>query len=151
MNLWRSDQKSSPRHNSKCRYIRKNSWQPTCHFWILHTFCGKHRNQYLSLKTTNPLNVSFRQKIFQIFQIQSLWNGWDCFLRLNFKVANIAVSVNTAADFFSRLEFKVMQKIRLKIREVVQTTAIEVKASSRDVVDEELFFFTQTDCEDEIG
>ena len=91
-------------------------------------------------------------KIFQIFQITSLWNGCEYFLQFTFKVANIAGSVDTAADFFSRLKFKVMQKIRLKIREVVQTIANEVTTSSQDVVDEENFFFTKTDWEeDETG
>ena len=39
--------------------------------------------------------------------------------------------------------------IRLKIREDIQTTPIEVTTSSSDVADEELFFFTQADKNDE--
>ena len=66
-------------------------------------------------------------------------------LKFNFKIAHIAGSVNTAADFLSRLEFKVTEKIRLKIREDVQTTPIEVTTSSSDVADEEQILFTQTD------
>ena len=70
-------------------------------------------------------------------------------LQFNFKIAHIAGSVNTAADFLSRLELKVTEKIHLKIREYVQTTPIEVSTSSSDVADEEQFFFTQPDSQDE--
>ena len=66
-------------------------------------------------------------------------------LQFNFKIAHIAGSINTAADFLSRLELKVTEKIRLKIREDIQTTPIEVTTSSSDVADEEQVFFTQTD------
>ena len=79
----------------------------------------------------------------------SLWNACDYVLQFNFKIAHIAGSVNTAADFLSRLELKVTEKIHLKIREDVQTTPIEVSTSSSDVADEEQFFFTQTDTQDE--
>ena len=44
---------------------------------------------------------------------------------------------------------KVKERIRLKSREDVQTTPIEVTTSSSDVADEEQFFFTQTNGEDE--
>ena len=70
-------------------------------------------------------------------------------LQFNFKIAHIAGSVNTAADFLSRLELKVTQRIRLKIREYVQTTPIEVTTCSSDVADEEQFFFAQADGQDE--
>ena len=43
------------------------------------------------------------------------------------------------------MDLKVTERIRLKIREDVQTTPIEVTTSSSDVADEEQFFFTQTD------
>ena len=42
-----------------------------------------------------------------------------------------------------------MEKIRLKIREDIQTTTIEVTTSSSDVADEEQVFFTQTDNDHE--
>ena len=70
-------------------------------------------------------------------------------LQFNFKIAHIAGSVNNAADFLSRLELKVTEKIRLKIWEDIQTTPIEVTTSSSDVADEEQFFFTQADNNDE--
>ena len=66
-------------------------------------------------------------------------------LQFNFKIAHIAGSVNTAADFLSRLELKVTEKIRLKISEDIHTTPIEVTTSSSDVADEEKIFFTHAD------
>ena len=75
----------------------------------------------------------------------SLWNACDYVQQFNFKEAPIAGSVNTAADFLSRLELKVLEKIHLKILEDVQAKPIEVSTSSSDVADEEQFFFTQTD------
>ena len=48
-----------------------------------------------------------------------------------------------------QLEFKVTEKIRLKIREVVQTTPIGVTTSSSDVAESEQFFLPQADGEDE--
>ena len=70
-------------------------------------------------------------------------------LQFNFKKAHIAGSVNTAADFRSRSELKVTEKILLKIREDVQTTPIEVTTSTPDVADEEQFFCTQADGQNE--
>ena len=75
----------------------------------------------------------------------ALWNACDYVLQFNFKIAHIAGSVNTAADFLSTLELKVTEKIRLKIREDIHTTHIEVTTSSSDVADEEQFFFTHAD------
>ena len=70
-------------------------------------------------------------------------------LQFNFKIAHIGSSVNTVADFFSRLELKVMEKIRLKVREDIQTTPIEVTTSSSDATAEKEFFFTQAENENE--
>ena len=70
-------------------------------------------------------------------------------LQFYFKKAHIAGSVNTAIEFLSRLELEVTEKIRLKIREDIQTTPIEVTTSSSDVADEEHFSFTQADNNDE--
>ena len=79
----------------------------------------------------------------------SLWNACDYVLQFSFKIAHIAGSINTVADFLSRLELKVTEKIHLKTREIIQTTPIEVSTSSSDVADEEQFFFTQTDGQHE--
>ena len=78
----------------------------------------------------------------------TLWNACDYVLQFNFKIEHIAGSVNTAADFLLRLELKVTERIRLKIREDVRLTPIEITTSSSDVADEEQFFFTQTDDQD---
>ena len=69
-------------------------------------------------------------------------------LQFNFKIAHIAGSVNTAANFLSRLQLKVTEKIHLKIREDVQTTPIEVSTSSSDVADAEQFFFSHDETEE---
>ena len=105
-------------------------------------------------ETTKPTIVLTDNKsVTRFFQTKaippSLWNACDYVLQFNFKIAHIAGSVNTAADFLSRLELKVTERIRLKIREDVQTTPIEVTASSSDVADDEQFFFTHTDDHDE--
>ena len=101
-------------------------------------------------ETMKPTIVSTDNKsVTRFFQTKpippSLWNACDYVLQFNFKVAHIAGSVNTAADFLSRLELKVTERIRLKIREDVQTIPIEVTTSSSDVADEEQFLFTHTD------
>ena len=66
-------------------------------------------------------------------------------LQFNFKLTHVAGSVKTAADFLCILELKVTEKVRLKIREDIQTTLIEVTTFSSDVADEQQFFFRQAD------
>ena len=105
-------------------------------------------------ETTKPTIVLTDNKsVTRFFQTKaippSLWNACDYVLQFNFKIAHRAGSVNTVDDFLSRLEMKVTERIRLKIREDVQTTPIEVTTSSSDVADEEQFFFTNTDDQDE--
>ena len=80
----------------------------------------------------------------------SLWNACDYVLQFNFKIAQIAGSVNTEDEFFSRVELKITEKTHLKIREDVQTTPMEKITASSDVALEEPFFFTQADGQDEI-
>ena len=93
------------------------------------------------------------KSVIRFFQTKanppSLWIACDYVLQFNFKIAHMAGSVNTAAEFLSRLELKVTEKIHLKIREDVQITPIELTTSSSDVADEEQFFFTQADSQDE--
>ena len=79
----------------------------------------------------------------------SLWNSCDHMLKFSFGKAHIAGPVKTAADFLSLLEVEVTEKIRLKIRDDVKTTPIDVTTSSSDVADEEQIFFTQTAGKDE--
>ena len=82
-------------------------------------------------EATKPTIVLTDNKsVTRFFQTKAippaLWNACDYVLQFNFKIAHIAGSVNTAADFLSRLELKVTEKIRLKIREDIHTTPIEV-------------------------
>ena len=105
---------------------------------------------HISWEATKPTIVLTDNKSVTLFFLTkaippSLWNACGYVLQFNFKRAHIAGSVNTAADFLSRTELKVTERIRLNIREDVQTTPIEVTTSSSDVADEEQFFFTQTD------
>ena len=105
-------------------------------------------------ETSKPTIVLTDSKsVTRFFQTKaippSLWIACDYVLQFNFKIVHIAGSVNTAADFLSRLQLKVTEKIHLKIRKDVQTTPIELSTSSSDVADEEQFFFTQTDSQDE--
>ena len=105
-------------------------------------------------EATKPTIVlTDKKSVTRLFQTKAippaLWNACDYVLQFNFKKAHIAGSVNTAADFLSRLELKVTEKIRLKIREDIQTTPIEVTTSSSDVADEEQFFFTHADNRNE--
>ena len=72
-------------------------------------------------EATKPTIVLTDNKSFtRFFQwkaiLPALWNACDHVLQFNFKIAHIAGSV-TPADFLSRLELKVTEKIRLKIRE----------------------------------
>ena len=101
-------------------------------------------------ETTKPTIILTDNKtVTRFFQTKAIppsnWNACDYVLQLNFKIAHIAGSVDTTADFLSRLDRKVTEKIHLKIREDTQTTPIEVSTSSSDVADEDQVFFTQVD------
>ena len=102
--------------------------------------------------TTPTIVLTDNKSVTRFFQTKAvpptLWNACDYVLQFNFRIAHVAGSMNTAADFLSRLEFKVTEKIRLKIREDIKTIPIEVHTSSSDVADEEQFFFTPQDNEE---
>ena len=105
-------------------------------------------------EATKPTIVLTDNKsVTRFFQTKAippaLWNACDYVLQFNFKIERIAGSVTTAADFLSRLELIVTEKVRLKIREDIQTTPIEVTTSSSDIADKEQVFFTQTDNDNE--
>ena len=105
-------------------------------------------------EATKPTNVlTDKKSVTHFFQtkaiLSTLWSACDNVLQYNFKIEHIAGSVNTAADFLSRIELKVTEEIRLKIREDIQPTPIEVTTFSSDVDDEEQLFFTQADNKDE--
>ena len=101
-------------------------------------------------EATKPTIVLTDNKsVTRFFQTKAippaLWNACDYVLQFNFTIAHIAGSVNTAADFLSRLELIITEKIRLKIREDIPISPIEVTTSSSDVADEEQIFFTHAD------
>ena len=116
----------------------------TASFEFAHILWGASKPTIV-LTDKKPVTRFFQTKAIP----SSLWNACDYLLKFNFKIAHIAGSVNTAADFLSRLDLKVTEKIHLKIREDVQTTPIEVTTSSSYVADEEQIFFTQADGQDE--
>ena len=109
---------------------------------------------HISWEATKPtIALTDNKSVTRFFQTKAipptLWNACDYVWQFNFKITHIAGSVNTAADFLSRLELKVTEEIRLKIREDIHTTPIEVTTSSSDVADEEQFFFTHVDDSNE--
>ena len=109
---------------------------------FLATYMAFLEFAHILLEATKPTIVLTDNKtVTRFFQTKAipaaLWNACDYVLQFNFKIEHIAGSVNTAADFLSRLELKVTEKIRLKIREDIHTTPIEVTTSSSDVSDEE--------------
>ena len=117
-------------------------------FWAIHVaFLEFAHILWEATKPTIVLTVN--KSVNRLFQTKyippALWNACDYVLQFNFQVAHITGSVNTAADFLSRLELKVTEKIRLKIREDIQTTPIELTTSSSDVADEKQFFFKHAD------
>ena len=117
---------------------------------FLAIYMAFHEFAHILWEATKPTIVLTENKsVTRFFQTKAipaaLWNACDYVLQFNFKIAHIAGSVNTAADFLSRLELKVTEKIRLKIREDIYATPIEVTTSSSDVADEEQIFFTHAD------
>ena len=142
---WHLAQKFSPLHNLKCPFTPKSFWQPIWNFSSLHTFCEKQTKPTIVLTDNKSVTRFFETKAIP----PALWNACDYLLQFNIKIAHIAGSVNTAADFFSKFELKVTEKIRLKIREDFRTTHIEVTTSSSDVAAEEQVFFTQANKNDE--
>ena len=73
-------------------------------------------------ETSKPTIVLTDNKsVTRFFQTKAipppLGNACDYVLLCNFEIAHIAGSTNTAADFLSRLELKVTEKIHLEIRE----------------------------------
>ena len=87
---------------------------------------------YILWEETKPTIVlTYNESFTRFFHTKtippSLWNAFEYALQFNFKIAHIAGSVNTAADFLSRVELKVTEKINLKIQEDVPTTPTEVQ------------------------
>ena len=95
---------------------------------------------HILLEASKPTIVlTDKKSVTRFFQtkaiLPSLWNSCNFVLQSNFQKENIAGLVNTAAEFLSRLDLKVTEKIRLKIWEDVRTTPFELTTSSSDVAD----------------
>ena len=97
--------------------------------------------------TKSTIVLTDNKSVTRFFQTKAippaLLNACDYVLQFNFEIAHIAGSVNTAADFLSRLELQVTEKIRLKIREDIHKTPIEVTTSSSDVAERTNFLHTR--------
>ena len=89
-------------------------------------------------EATKPTIVLTDNKsVTRFFQTKAippaLWNACHYVLQLNFKIAHIAGSVNTAAEFLSRLELKVTEKIHLKISEDIHTTPLSLMSLTKNI------------------
>ena len=93
------------------------------------------------LTDSKSVQLFFQTKAFP----SALRNACDYVLKYNFNITHFARSFSSAADFLSRLEPKVMENIRLKVRENIKTLPFEATTSSSDVDVEKQFFFNQSD------
>ena len=101
--------------------------------------------------TKRPIVLVDKKSVTSFFSSKAsqLSNACDKILQFYFKEGHIAGSVNTAARFPSRSEFKGTKKIPLKTWEDIQTTTFELSTSSSEVTNEQNFFYNQTDNENE--
>ena len=100
-------------------------------FELAHILCETAKPTIV-LTDNKAVTIFFQTEAFPT----ALWNACDHVFQFNLKTAHIAGSVNTAADILSRLKLKVKEKNRLKVREDVQRTRIEMTLSSSVVADE---------------
>ena len=75
----------------------------------------------------------------------ALWNACDYVIQFSFVIAHIPGAQNTAADYLSRLEADLKDKLVMKIREDVQTLPIEINVQSAGVSQEEQIFYRNDD------
>ena len=92
--------------------------------------------------TTLPtLVMTDNRSVTRFFQTKTipptLWNACDYVLQFNFRITHVAGTLNTAADFLSRLEITPKEKIELTIREDIQTLPIQINMQSTNVAEEE--------------
>ena len=117
---------------------------------IYHAFL---EYSHILWETTIPtLVLTDNRSVTRFFQTKTtppaLWNACDYVLQFMFRIMHVAGSQNTAADFLSRLELTLKEKVQLKLRDDILTTPIDVNLQSSDVADEEQLFFLP-DEEDE--
>ena len=107
-----------------------------------HVFCGAPK--LVIILTDNKAVTRFLQtKILP----PALWNACDYVVQFNFVIAHIPGAQNTAADYLSRLEADLKDKLVIKIREDVQTLPIEINVQSAGVTQEEQIIDTNDDDE----
>ena len=100
--------------------------------------------------STKPVVVLTDNKsVTRFFQTEiippALWNACDFVLQFNFTTAHVPGTMNTVADFLSRLDLDPKEKVQLLIRDDIQTTPIEVHIQSSKVAEEEQFYFLPED------
>ena len=88
-----------------------------------------------------PVTRFFQTKIIP----PALWNACDFVLQYNFVIAHIPGAMNTAADYLSRLEYHITEKVELEIRDDIPVQAIEVNIQSAGVSEEEVTFLEPDD------
>ena len=107
--LLRSDQKSSPRQTVGLLEKLMANYMAFLEFAHSLWEASKPTNVLTDNKSVN--------RFFQTKAVpSSLWMACDYVLQFSFKIARIFGSVETAADFFSRLDWKIKEIIRRKIR-----------------------------------
>ena len=116
----------------------------------------KPNHFYKVLKTEVPINIT--PELEETFDSVKKALSEDCDLALKQPIPGKQLAFVKDASFRrdeyafmiqDKPELKVTEKIRLKIREDIQTTPIELTTSPSDVNDGEQFFFTQADNKDE--
>ena len=99
------------------------------------------------------INLTDNKAVTSFFQTKTvppaLWNACNCVIQFSFVIAHIPRVQNTAADYLSRLEGDLEDKLVMKIREDVQTLPIEINVQSAGVSQEEPIFYTNDDDETE--
>ena len=110
---------------------------------IYHAFL---EYSHILRETTLPtLVMTDNRSVTMFFQTKAipptLWNACDYVLQFNFMITHVAGTLNTAADFLSRLELTPKAKIGLTIREDIQTLPIQINMQSTNVAEEEKQFF----------
>ena len=123
-------------HRQKCQFTQRNF------FPIYFAFV---EFGHLMWGSTFPVIVfTDNRSITRFFQTEmippALWNDCNYVLQYNFVIANVAGSMNTAADFLSRTEVDPTEKLEMAIRNDIHTKAIEVNIQSTGIVEEEQIY-----------
>ena len=109
---------------------------------IYHAFL--EYSHILSETTLPTLVMRDNRSVTRFFQTKAippiLWNACDYVLQFNLRFTHVAGTLNTAADFRSRLELTPKEIIELTIREDIQTLPIQINMQSTNIAEEQPFF-----------